>query len=72
VLARHSSSVKILQLYVKFLQGVKGDPWTAGKKACFSSPTSMPPPCVILALAKPAVGCINNCLLALHCSSLGC
>jgi hypothetical protein len=31
VLARHSSSVKILQLYVKFLQGVKGDPWTAGR-----------------------------------------
>lgn len=31
VLARHSSSVKILQLYVKFLQGVRGDPWTAGE-----------------------------------------
>jgi hypothetical protein len=31
VLTRHSSSVKILQLYVKFLQIVKGDPWSAGK-----------------------------------------
>jgi hypothetical protein len=29
VLARHSNSVKVLQLYVKFLQGVRNDPWSA-------------------------------------------
>jgi Tfp pilus assembly protein PilF len=31
VLARHSNSVKVLQLYVKFLQGVRNDPWSASK-----------------------------------------
>jgi hypothetical protein len=31
VLSRHSSSVKVLQLYVKFLQSVRGDPWGAAK-----------------------------------------
>ena len=33
VLARHSNSVKVLQLYVKFLQGVRNDPWSAAKWA---------------------------------------
>ncbi len=31
VLARHSNSVKVLQLYVKFLQSVRNDPWSAAK-----------------------------------------
>ncbi|GFH17198.1 uncharacterized protein HaLaN_13777 [Haematococcus lacustris] len=33
VLSRHSSSVKVLQLYVKFLQGVRNDPWSAARWA---------------------------------------
>jgi hypothetical protein len=31
VLARHSNSVKIMALYVKFLQGVRNDPWGAAR-----------------------------------------
>jgi hypothetical protein len=31
VLARHSNSVKIIALYVKFLQTVKNDPWSAAR-----------------------------------------
>jgi hypothetical protein len=31
VLARHSNSVKIVALYVKFLQGVRNDPWAAAR-----------------------------------------
>ncbi|GFH27264.1 PAS domain-containing protein, partial [Haematococcus lacustris] len=33
VLSRHSNSVKVLQLYVKFLQGVRSDPWSAARWA---------------------------------------
>jgi hypothetical protein len=31
VLARYSGSVKIIDLYVKFLQGVRNDPWAAAR-----------------------------------------
>jgi hypothetical protein len=31
VLARHSNSVKIVSLYVKFLQGVRNNPWSAAR-----------------------------------------
>jgi hypothetical protein len=31
VLARHSNSVKIVGLYVKFLQDVRNDPWAAAR-----------------------------------------
>ncbi len=33
VLARHGNSVKILVLYVKFLKGVRNDPWSAARWA---------------------------------------
>jgi hypothetical protein len=29
VLVRHGSSIKIVSLYVKFLEGVRNDPWAA-------------------------------------------
>jgi hypothetical protein len=31
VLARHGSSIKIVTLYVKFLQNVRNDPWNASR-----------------------------------------